>query len=91
MALRKVCGGQLVCGTTQGCCLTPGNFTDIFSLAVVQDGDRQLNELWGLLVRVIPQLFKGITVTPSLLHGDLWSGNVGESDQGPGNCELTIY
>ena len=35
-------------------------------------------------MRVIPQLFEGITVSPSLLHGDLWSGNVGESDHGPG-------
>ena len=24
-------------------------------------------------------------VKPSLLHGDLWSGNVGETDDGPGN------
>ncbi|OBS71001.1 hypothetical protein A6R68_00498 [Neotoma lepida] len=31
----------------------------------------------------IPDLFSGIEIVPSLLHGDLWCGNVAEDDQGP--------
>ncbi|XP_055448648.1 fructosamine-3-kinase isoform X3 [Psammomys obesus] len=31
----------------------------------------------------IPDLFSGIEIVPALLHGDLWSGNVAEDDQGP--------
>lgn len=48
-------------------------------------------------------MFSGVTVEPSLLHGDLWSGNVGEVDHQPGNtcncippqniifCNHTVY
>ena len=32
----------------------------------------------------IPEFFKGIDIKPSLLHGDLWSGNAAEMDDGPG-------
>uniref|UniRef100_A0A8C4WTZ0 protein-ribulosamine 3-kinase n=1 Tax=Eptatretus burgeri TaxID=7764 RepID=A0A8C4WTZ0_EPTBU len=31
----------------------------------------------------IPVLFEGLTITPSLLHGDLWGGNVAETSEGP--------
>lgn len=31
----------------------------------------------------IPDLFSGIEIVPALLHGDLWSGNVAEDEQGP--------
>ena len=54
-------------------------------------------ELWSLLQRKIPVLFDGVEVYPSLLHGDLWSGNAGEDDSGPGiglsqRCtELTLF
>jgi len=40
--------------------------------------DREAQELWGLLQRKIPSLFKGIDILPALLHGDLWSGNMSE-------------
>lgn len=50
--------------------------------------DREAQELWGHLLRKIPQLFKGLTIYPSLLHGDLWGGNVAQlkttsSDEAP--------
>uniref|UniRef100_A0A8C5UL49 protein-ribulosamine 3-kinase n=1 Tax=Malurus cyaneus samueli TaxID=2593467 RepID=A0A8C5UL49_9PASS len=31
----------------------------------------------------IPSFFSGIEIVPSLLHGDLWGGNVAEDDSGP--------
>nr|XP_027777999.1 fructosamine-3-kinase isoform X2 [Marmota flaviventris] len=31
----------------------------------------------------IPDLFCGLEIVPALLHGDLWSGNVAEDDEGP--------
>ena len=52
--------------------------------AVLQYGDREARELWPGLQRRIPSFFAGITVEPVLLHGDLWSGNVGGTDGGPG-------
>jgi len=36
-----------------------------------------LNHLYELLVRKMPEFFTNIEVRPSLVHGDLWSGNVG--------------
>jgi len=30
------------------------------------------------------RFFKGIDIKPSLLHGDLWSGNAAQMDDGPG-------
>jgi len=53
-----------------------------------------LIELWSQLQLKIPQLFVGIsqnTITPALLHGDLWSGNCDETDDSPGNCRLFPY
>ncbi|XP_072259695.1 ketosamine-3-kinase-like [Pyxicephalus adspersus] len=46
-------------------------------------GDREARELWSQLQLKIPQLFAGIEIVPSLLHGDLWGGNVAEIDSGP--------
>ncbi len=37
-----------------------------------------------MVQRKIPSFFTGIEIEPSLLHGDLWSGNAAESDSGPG-------
>ncbi|EGW13207.1 fructosamine-3-kinase [Cricetulus griseus] len=45
--------------------------------------DRETQELWSRLQVKIPDLFSGIEIVPALLHGDLWSGNVAEDDQGP--------
>ena len=44
----------------------------------MQYGDREASELWQRLQRCIPAMFREVTVEPSLLHGDLWSGNAGE-------------
>ncbi|XP_068224688.1 ketosamine-3-kinase-like isoform X2 [Palaemon carinicauda] len=41
-------------------------------------GDREARELWSKLQLKLPEYFKGIEVKPSLLHGDLWSGNASE-------------
>ena len=43
-------------------------------------------ELWSLLQRKLPGMFKGLNIEPSLLHGDLWSGNAAETKDGPGEC-----
>lgn len=47
-----------------------------------------MERLWSLLEPKVNQLFDGVTVLPSLLHGDLWSGNVGETKDEPGNFIL---
>lgn len=46
-------------------------------------GDREALELWSHLQLKIPQFFTGIEVKPSLLHGDLWSGNAQQTKDGP--------
>ncbi|XP_064871988.1 ketosamine-3-kinase [Oncorhynchus nerka] len=46
-------------------------------------GDREARELWSQLQLKIPQLFTDMEVFPSLLHGDLWGGNVAECPDGP--------
>ena len=59
-------------------------------LSVSQYGDREAAELWTRLQRCIPRLFRGITVQPSLLHGDLWSGNAGQVEQTPGRRVIIL-
>ncbi|XP_054710439.1 ketosamine-3-kinase-like [Uloborus diversus] len=46
-------------------------------------GDREARELWSELSLKLSKFFKDIVVVPSLLHGDLWSGNVAEINEGP--------
>ncbi|VDN21618.1 unnamed protein product [Gongylonema pulchrum] len=46
-------------------------------------GDRELPSLWSQLERKIPEYFKDCEIFPSLLHGDLWSGNYSFSKDGP--------
>ena len=46
--------------------------------------DAEAKELWGRLKPTIPSFFEGITIKPSLLHGDMWSGNVASIDGNPG-------
>ncbi|XP_067033237.1 ketosamine-3-kinase-like isoform X1 [Acropora muricata] len=45
--------------------------------------DTEARLLWSRLKSKIPEFFKGVDVKPSLLHGDLWSGNVAETHEGP--------
>ncbi|TRY90294.1 hypothetical protein DNTS_012374 [Danionella cerebrum] len=53
------------------------------SLVEQSHGDREARELWAKLQLKIPEMFKDVEVVPALLHGDLWSGNVAESSEGP--------
>ena len=46
--------------------------------------DNEAKSLWRELKAIMPQFFEGIEVKPSLLHGDLWSGNAGTVDGKPG-------
>lgn len=60
----------------------------------MQYGDRELRELWPQLQRRIPSFFAGLEIEPALLHGDLWSGNAAENEEGPGESnfhELRTY
>uniref|UniRef100_A0A1A7WJZ0 protein-ribulosamine 3-kinase n=1 Tax=Iconisemion striatum TaxID=60296 RepID=A0A1A7WJZ0_9TELE len=46
-------------------------------------GDQEARELWAQLQLKIPQFFTDVEIFPSLLHGDLWGGNVAECTEGP--------
>ncbi|XP_065831271.1 ketosamine-3-kinase-like [Oscarella lobularis] len=46
-------------------------------------GDWEVRELWPLVQQKIPKLFVGLDIQPALLHGDLWRGNIGETDKEP--------
>ncbi|XP_074640145.1 ketosamine-3-kinase-like [Tubulanus polymorphus] len=48
-----------------------------------ETGDRDVVEWWPRLQRKIPEYFKGLEITPALMHGDLWGGNAGELDGEP--------
>ncbi|XP_032799089.2 fructosamine-3-kinase isoform X2 [Daphnia magna] len=52
-------------------------------MAAKMSGNREVETLWSQLEPKIKQLFHGVNVQPSLLHGDLWSGNAGETETGP--------
>lgn len=63
-------------------------------LACMQYGDREVRELWPQLQRRIPSFFVDLEIEPALLHGDLWSGNAAENEEGPGRkdgCMTSIY
>ena len=42
--------------------------------------DDEVHDLWNRLKPTIPDLFSGIEVKPSILHGDLWSGNAASAE-----------
>ena len=48
-----------------------------------QPNDSELQQLWCSLKGRIGNLFEGVEVFPSLLHGDLWSGNIAQSGEDP--------
>ena len=52
--------------------------------------DDEANTVWKGLKEIIPQFFIGLDVKPSLLHGDLWSGNAGTVDGKPGSIIFII-
>ncbi|MFH4979974.1 hypothetical protein AB6A40_006683 [Gnathostoma spinigerum] len=53
-------------------------------LILEKTGDRELLSLWPELERKIPSYFKDSDkIIPSILHGDLWSGNYSFAEDGP--------
>lgn len=55
-----------------------------YTFILIQNEDQELRDLWTKLKAKTPEYFAGLDIKPSLLHGDLWGGNVGEIDSGPG-------
>lgn len=49
-----------------------------FYIASFQRNDDEAEKIWPLLEPLIPKFFENIEIRPSLLHGDLWYGNIGE-------------
>ena len=59
----------------------------------IDGGDAEAEELWSKLKEMIPTFFEGIgEIKPSLLHGDLWSGNAGVTSDGVGgeSCLVSL-
>lgn len=55
-------------------------------------GDSYCSNLWN--DKIAPRLgaiFEGIDVQPSILHGDLWSGNIGSADGMPTIYDPAVY
>ena len=48
--------------------------------------DSEAASLFVKLKPKIAELFADLEIKPSLLHGDLWSGNVGEANGEGGMC-----
>lgn len=61
------------------------NYLDCFYCFGFQSGDKEARELWSKLQLKLPSFFEILdNIQPALLHGDLWGGNVGQDDDGPG-------
>jgi hypothetical protein len=52
--------------------------------------DKEVCDLWPKLKKNMPEFFADLEVKPSLLHGDLWSGNSGEADNCPGIISIFL-
>ena len=51
-------------------------------------GDDDTKRLWQKLKEKIPDFFTDLSdIRPSLLHGDLWSGNAGHTDGKAGKLD----
>lgn len=50
---------------------------------VTQLNDPELQPLWQQLKSKLPSFFTGLNIEPSLVHGDLWSGNAAQCAQQP--------
>lgn len=55
------------------------------NLVIEKSGDREIIEYWSNLQLTLDRLFKEMRnpIKPSLLHGDLWSGNVSQVNDTP--------
>ena len=58
-------------------------------LALTRDDAAQ--RLGSLVIARMPSLFVGLDITPSLLHGDLWSGNFSSADGQPCVLDPACY
>jgi Fructosamine kinase len=54
-------------------------------------GNRKIQDLAQPVADNLGALFEGITVTPSTLHGDLWSGNIASVDGQPAVFDPAVY
>ena len=45
-----------------------------------------MQSLWSELQQRLDVFFVDLEIAPSLLHGDLWSGNAAETETEPGNA-----
>lgn len=79
------------CGSTTQCNTWDHDWTSYYAaklqeqmdLAENNYKDREAANLWFKLKPKIPNLFEGLQIKPSLVHGDLWAGNVGQADGKP--------
>ncbi|MFT4551538.1 MAG: protein-ribulosamine 3-kinase [Chlamydiales bacterium] len=51
-------------------------------LAFIKSGDELMRDCGHRLLDRLPGYFEGQEISPSLLHGDLWSGNMAVDEQG---------
>jgi len=79
---------------TETCCgfLPQGNnwteqwvdfYTQKLNEQISRQKDGELQSLWSLLQPKISTFFEDLEIYPSLLHGDLWSGNIAQSEGTP--------
>jgi len=53
--------------------------------------DAEMSKMGEALIERLPEFFDGVEVRPSLLHGDLWSGNVSAVDGSPSIFDPACY
>lgn len=56
----------------------------IFTISFFFLQQKITEEYWPQLKEIIPRFFEGIEIKPSLVHGDLWSGNSAQCNSKPG-------
>lgn len=54
-------------------------------------GDEKLMQLGNKLMDNLECFFEGVTVKPSVLHGDLWSGNIASVEGVPSIFDPAVY
>ncbi len=61
-------------------------------LLMKENSNEELKDLWPKLKRKIPEFFENCgEIIPALLHGDLWGGNVAETDVEPGTVFILRF